>query len=183
MINKNCALNDFECLYLQTVSSSSDAQAACTSPKIPEVDRVNLMADFNNYPSFTVSFQVDNTYSFTCDNPSDCQIVYTPWNTPILYTLEPSHFYVGQNLTFRATPNSQTYPVLGQIKIGVGNCVSPVLNFYNDNSADMVLECVTGGNIVGKATNFTLSFASGFAKVSSFFQKQDVDPTLSTFSN
>ena len=176
-------MNDYECLYLQTIYSSSDAQVACTSPRIPEFDRVNLMSDFNNYPSFTVSFQVGGKYSFTCDNPADCQIVYTPWNTPIINTLEPSHFYVGQNLTFRVSPNSQNYAGLGHIKIGVSNCIVPSLDSYVDNSADMVLTCVTGGNIVGKVTNFTLSFTSGFTKVSSFFLKQDVDATLSTFSN
>ena len=95
-------------MYLQSVSSS-DAQTSCYTPKIPEADRVNLMADFKNNPLFTVSFQIDNTYTFTCTNPADCLVAYNVNYTPILYTMEPSHFCVGQPLTLRLTPFSQTW--------------------------------------------------------------------------
>ena len=182
MTNNNCDPDDYECFYTQTVGLSSDAQVACFSPRIPPSDRINLMIDLIN-PSFIVSLQVDGS-SFTCANASDCIVQYDPSFTPILYTMEPTHFYVGQNLTFRATPYSYNlYSNMGLNRVGLSSCVIPELDEYTDNPTDMILKCSTGSNVVGKATNFTLGFYTGFAKITSFFQKQDLDPYLSTYSN
>ena len=142
-----------------------------------------LITNLGTNPIFQVFLQIDDDTQLTCLNKIDCQVLYSNDFTPILNTIEPSHFYIGQTLTVRLKPKLQTYDKFAGIKLGMFNCAYRNLENYKSNSTDMIINCDSGDNIVEKITNFTVNFASGFSIISSFLLKQDVDPNLANFSS
>ena len=142
-----------------------------------------LITNLGTNPIFQVFLQIDDDTQLTCLNKIDCQVLYSNDFTPILNTIEPSHFYIGQTLTVRLKPKLQTYDKFAGIKLGMFNCAYRNLENYKSNSTDMIINCDSGDNIVEKITNFTVNFASGFSIISSFLLKQDLDPNLANFSS
>jgi len=154
---------------------------ACYSPRINEADR-QILLDEGGY--LKLSVQVDGIpIPYSCPLSKDCLVYYHPNYTPYLQTLEPSHFYIGQNLTVKLTPKAAVTDNLIGIKLDRFNCFLGVPDGYTEVWNDLTLNCTTGGDfVVQKVTNFTVGYASGFSTIPSYFRKQDVDPTLSSFN-
>lgn len=183
----SCDFNDYQCMYWQTSYQYSDTQIACYTPKVPEGERDKLMKATTNSAQMKISLEVLNKssgqiiFNLNCATTSDCLVIYHPNMTANLVAFSPSHFYIGQALTMRVYPKSGTFDNLLGVKIGRNNCDLQVINNSNNNWNELLLNCLTMDNYIPeKITDFNINFVHGFSSVPFYFQKSDVDTTLTT---